>query len=232
MWRSRHPTSSTRSTTPRSLGPRTLCWLLRRIRTGENDDEGDADTTDEKTPADAAAKAVRASLKKKYSDPLSTAAAKAAITAIHSRVGTIFSNAAHHVAAQLRGFQALGKADGDPSDEDKAKAQKAVDDLNLFDVRDLKAISSPLTDVFADAQSTKLDSIGVDVSTALFGQINHQAAEWAQDHAAALVSQITDTTRDQLRATIAQGLCRRARHRPDRGPYLDVGGVLGRACQP
>ena len=69
----------------------------------------------------------------------------------------------------------------------------------------MKAIASPLTDVFADATAAKLDDIGVEIGTGLFGQINTQAAAWAHDHAATLVSQITDTTRDQLRATIAQG---------------------------
>jgi hypothetical protein len=146
-------------------------------------------------------KAVKA-LAKKYTNPLDRAVAKAARTAIHKRVQSAFDHAAHHVASQLRGMR---KAD-ETEEERKAKSQKVADDLNLFDLRDVKAISSSLSDLAIDVASETLDAAGVTMDTGLFGQVSQKSVTWASDHAADLVTKITDSTRDMLRVTITNGL--------------------------
>ncbi|WP_428491698.1 phage portal protein [Rhodopila sp.] len=142
--------------------------------------------------------------KRSYTNPLDRAVAKTARAAIHKRVSTNLHHAAQHTAAQLRGMAIMRKAD-ETDDERKARADKIADQLN-FDFGDLNALSGPMSDVAVDAAGVALDNTGATMGTGLFGQVSQKSVSWAQDHAADLVTQITDSTRDKLRAVIADGL--------------------------
>ncbi|MGE0105291.1 MAG: phage minor head protein, partial [Blastocatellales bacterium] len=135
-------------------------------------------------------------VKKKYSDPLKRPAAIAAHTAIHNTLTAVFDRASHHVASQLRGMAILGKAD----DDEEKRAEAIADDLNLFDLIEVKTISGALDSLATDAAESALADLG------LFGQVGSRSTSWAERHAADLVTKITDATREMLRKTIAQGL--------------------------
>ncbi|NOG73765.1 phage portal protein [Roseicella sp. DB1501] len=143
-------------------------------------------------------------LGKKYSDPLAKPKAKAAVTAIHKRVLTALHHTAQHTAAQLRGMHVMGKADEDEKEAARKRAGEVVDQLSLLDINDIKAISGALSDAALEATEATLADAGIAlVNTSLFGQVNQDAVAWASQHAAELVTQIEETTRDQLRALIA-----------------------------
>ena len=138
-------------------------------------------------------------LKKKYSDPLKRPAAIKAHSAIRDTVNAVFDRAAHHVASQLRGMAVVGKAD-DEDEKRKQRAKSIADDINLFDLKEVKALAGALDDLATDVTNAALTDMG------LFGQVDARSTTWATKHAAELVTQITDSTRDMLRQTIAQGL--------------------------
>ena len=165
-------------------------------------------------PDDKGGKAVKA-LEKKYTNPLDRAPAKAARSAIHKRVKTSLHHTAQHVAAQLRGLSVMRKAD-ETDEEREARAKKVSDELQ-FDFGDIKAISGPLSELAIDVTSTTLQDIGVEVDAGLFGQVSKKSVAWAQEHAAGLVTQIDEATRDKLRVLIAQGL-----------KETDIGGIADR----
>ncbi|MGO9773372.1 MAG: phage minor head protein, partial [Roseiarcus sp.] len=101
----------------------------------------------------------------------------------------------------------------DPLDEedDQRLSLRIGAVLDGFDL-DLPAaerddLESVLAGVAADSAELGYAQVGVgDVGDDLFEQLNEAALAWAKQHAAELVSQISDTTRDDVRSAIADGI--------------------------
>ena len=66
---------------------------------------------------------------------------------------------------------------------------------------------SAMSDVFTDTAEEAMAQVGVGaVDDDLFEQINDRAVEWAKDNAAELVTGVSETTRDDIREAISDGL--------------------------
>ena len=93
----------------------------------------------------------------------------------------------------------------DDSDYD-AEANEIVEKLGLADLGVLKKAKNPLEEVAQDSGTTEIARLGITEASEWFGQVNQAAADFAESHAAELVSQIDEATRNKLRTILAQGL--------------------------
>lgn len=113
------------------------------------------------------------------------------------------------VAGQVeKALTKLGKADR----EDEEVAQEIVDGLDLELIEALEEdFVDDMSNVAVDSGKIALAQVGVAQQSNLVNQVNTQAAAWAENHAAELVSLDGDmslkrTTRTMIRAIIANGL--------------------------
>ena len=94
-----------------------------------------------------------------------------------------------------------------PTAEQNAAAAEAIADN--IDLSSLQVIASeleiPLTDVADAVGNMALAQLNIKDPDSLTS-VNERAADWASDHAAELVSQLEDTTRDNLKDTITAAL--------------------------
>jgi SPP1 gp7 family putative phage head morphogenesis protein len=110
----------------------------------------------------------------------------------------------------------------------RSRAEAILSGLDLGDWSDLiPEIAAELAEVYGDGIQSALPLVGftsdetINEARALFGldpveggdvapsivnQVNERSIQWAQDHAAELVSQLEENTRDQLRATIVSAI--------------------------
>jgi hypothetical protein len=113
----------------------------------------------------------------------------------------------------------MGKADQPDLTDDQraAEAQRIANQIDLTGLRSIAAISPILSGFFNDAGHIAVTDLApqaaeitggaeASIETGMFNQVNARAVSWADQHAADLVSQITDNTRAMLRQTIAQGM--------------------------
>jgi hypothetical protein len=129
--------------------------------------------------------------------------------------------AAAKASATLSGK--LGKAGKPPSDgqtppaddsdeltdaEIAAAADEVASALDLdLDGAELSDLESYLVAVASDAGDAALAQVGLgDAGGVIFEHLNQAALDWAKEHAAELVTQISDTTRDQVRDAIVDGI--------------------------
>lgn len=68
------------------------------------------------------------------------------------------------------------------------------------------ATSGDMADVFMSSGSTMLGRLGVGKESDLVDQVFERAVTWADKNAAALVTGVTESTRDDIRDAIASGL--------------------------
>lgn len=138
---------------------------------------------------------------------------------------------AKQVSAVLRArVDKLAKADPidpegeNPEDRARREADDIIDAFDLTELQDLAAsIGDDLADVVTDTVERAMAQIGPSVASDLVDQVNQRAVQIARDRAAELVGMkydaegnlvpsdnpdmaITDTTREMLRQTIADGL--------------------------
>ena len=159
-------------------------------------------------------------------DRLATAKAEAAIG---GRLTKALATIGAEVAKALRKAEKVAKAspdDSDPDEDDRVR-RRADDIVNEFDLGSLYAEAEPigvnLEDVVTDTVARAVAQVGPDDSAGLVNQVNARAVAIAQERAAELVGMhfdadgklvpsddaemaITDSTRDMLRATIADDL--------------------------
>lgn len=85
-------------------------------------------------------------------------------------------------------------------------ADDIVDGLPLTALGGLSAVDADLEAVAADSGGLFLAQLTTPAKDDLFGQVNERAVAYARDRAAELVSDIEDSTRNDLRGIIAAGL--------------------------
>lgn len=110
------------------------------------------------------------------------------------------------VAAQVTaGMGKLAKAD---ENDLEAKVEEILESLGFKDEEVLKAgVATVLVEIYEDGGKAALEELGKDViSEKLLEQIHEKAAAWADEHAAALVTQIDEATRDFLRADVVEAI--------------------------
>ncbi len=99
---------------------------------------------------------------------------------------------------------------GKVESEVKKPSDKEIDDfisgldLNLTDAQ-LNELRDTLGDFSVDSGGLALAQVGVGDAEGMFEHMSENARDWAQDHAAELVTQINDTTRDQVQQAIVDG---------------------------
>ena len=159
-------------------------------------------------------------------DRLATAKAEAAIG---GRLTKALATIGVEVAKALRKAEKVAKAspdDSDPDEDDRVR-RRADDIVNEFDLGSLYAEAEPiganLEDVVTDTVARAVAQVGPDDSAGFVNQVNARAVAIARERAAELVGMhfdadgklvpsddaemaITDSTRDMLRATIADDL--------------------------
>jgi hypothetical protein len=87
-----------------------------------------------------------------------------------------------------------------PDDDPERRAERLLRDISLGDWSVLiDGSADDLDDVYASglAEGLRLTNMGVDLD-----RVNARAVDWARQSAAAMVTQIEETTRDLLRATV------------------------------
>ncbi len=84
-------------------------------------------------------------------------------------------------------------------------ADAIVAALDLSDLEDVAGIEPDLKGIYLDASVATLQGIEVN-SNSFFNQLNTRAIAFAQQRAAELVSEITETTRDKLRVLVSDGM--------------------------
>lgn len=109
-----------------------------------------------------------------------------------------FARAGAEVARAARG---VGKAAGGADDDHDAV--QAVEALDYDTVHD--EIVQPLKRVAQSGAQLGLEQVGADIHQ-LLAQANKRAIAWAQGRAAELVTQIDETTRELVRAKVAEAL--------------------------
>lgn len=101
---------------------------------------------------------------------------------------------------------ALSKVEKDDADNEK-KAKRIADAADLGPLEDIEDDAAEIIgDVAADSSRLALAQLGADSRDALVDQVNADARDWAREQAAELISGIDETTRDDLRRIIADGL--------------------------
>lgn len=91
-----------------------------------------------------------------------------------------------------------------PDDDARRKADEALAAVDLGDWSVLlDDTADDLREIYGDglAEGLRLTDMGVDLD-----QVNERALNWAREHAAALVTQIEENTRDMIRDTVAEGI--------------------------
>lgn len=140
-----------------------------------------------------------------YPRPKSTKA----VAAVRRAWGEALSRQSGKAAAAIRATHSkLAKAD-DPNDEERPRDLGDVVDGLGFDLTgdERASLTDALQSVAADSAGLGYAQVSLgDVGDDVFEQLNEAALAWAKDHAAELVTQIGDTTRDAVRQAIADGL--------------------------
>lgn len=144
--------------------------------------------------------------------PYPRAATRRAAAAAKSLWASALRVQAEQVASRIRAtVSKLAKVD--PLDEeDVRRLYEEIDSVLADFALDLPAaerddLESVLAGVAADSAGLGYAQVGVgEVGDDIFEQLNGAALAWAKEHAAELVSQISDTTRDDVRSAIADGI--------------------------
>lgn len=164
------------------------------------------------------------------SDPFSREIISTAETAIAGMLTKALARVAAKAGDMLKSeFGKLAKADPPPDESDQTdRGDRIADDISIhIDLSDLQdaapAIGDELATVAADTVTGGFAQLGVEDRVDLVNQVNDRAVDAARDRAAELVGMtknadgeyvvssntemaITDTTREALRTTIADGL--------------------------
>jgi hypothetical protein len=166
--------------------------------------------------------------------PFARPATRRAIANIRRELTIIFGKARKSISRQVisalhaHHIASVGKAaDDDPDEKQQELADKIAEALDLSDmaiVSVMDAIGVDLAEVAKDAASEAIAQIGPDNADQLTNQVYDEAVDWARERAAELVGMrwseaagtyienpnaeyaITDTTREAIRAIIANGL--------------------------
>ena len=163
--------------------------------------------------------------------PFDRPATRKAEASIAGRMTAALTALGAGVSRQMRGVEKVAKAAPDepenPDDVEDRARQRANEIVAEFDLGALYAEAEPvgadLEDVVTDAVERAVAQLGPDDRAGLVNQVNERAVAIARERAAELVGMrydasgalvpsddaemaITDTTRDMLRATIADGL--------------------------
>jgi hypothetical protein len=133
--------------------------------------------------------------------PFARRATRTAQAGIRAAFVKVFDDLSMSVASQLRDADKMAKAKGNSQDADEI-----ADDL------DLSALDEVSSDVIAEIETLRADTsmralvqVGADTDK-LVDQVNDDAAKYAREQSATLVSNITKSTRKMIRDTIADGL--------------------------
>lgn len=142
--------------------------------------------------------------RKTYVDPERKSAKKhekKARTRLAAALATLGADIAAQVKAKLK---SLGKAEPVDSPIDIDEILRGLHIEFDADLRD--ELAESLDEVFSDAGRLALGQLGSRLTSDLVDQVNERSVGWSRDNAADLVSQIEESTRDMLRATITTGI--------------------------
>jgi hypothetical protein len=140
------------------------------------------------------------------------AATRKAANTVNAAWTQAFARQAKSASASVTAtLSKLGKAPSDEESEDERRRDDidaVVADLDLaLTAAESDDLRAALADVASDASRLGYAQVGLgDIGDDLFEQLNEAALAWAEDHAAELVSQIGDTTREAVRQAIVDGL--------------------------
>lgn len=114
----------------------------------------------------------------------------------------ILKDAKPYILAEIRAkLKRVIKADDDTPDK---IAQNA--DLTALEEFGAAGITDILVTTAGDSGSQFLVELGVPQSSEFFGQVNTRAVAYAKERAAALITELDEATRNDIRDTIAAGL--------------------------
>lgn len=126
-------------------------------------------------------------------------AVKAAVSSVKDATSAALASMGKRVAKQLA--SAMGKGvQTDP------KIQRLIDELTFEELQDIAPdLAEILQDMAADGGQEALAQVISDFSSDQLDQVSEAAVRYAADRSATLIKGIEDSTRDMIRATVAQG---------------------------
>lgn len=93
------------------------------------------------------------------------------------------------------------------SDDDRRIVEQAADSAGVsLSSDEVDDFVQELSDYATDSGRAGYAQVGADTTDDLFDQINARAIAWADQHVADLVAQIDETTRDEVRSAVENGL--------------------------
>lgn len=130
----------------------------------------------------------------------SRAKVKAATNAFAKLVGPALAGAGKRVAKSIR--EGANKAISTTP-----QARRLIQELTFDELRELAPeLAEVLSDMAADGGEVALAQVIAEVTKDQLSQVNEGAVRYAKQRAAELVTQLEDSTRELLRASVAQGL--------------------------
>lgn len=105
--------------------------------------------------------------------------------------------------AQRHDTTKIAKHDDREAEVDEDVAARATQDAAWADLED--DVRPQLAIVAKDGAAQAANQVEADLSAAL-GQVNEEAVRWANERSAALVKDISETTRERVRAVVAAGI--------------------------